>query len=145
MTEGPVTRGRYKFKINILGDPEVGKSAFNQYCSTRFEDSVEQLHEQIYGVSFAVKILKHINIDITLVVWNFTGQDRYKTIQPHYMKGVSGILLLFDLTRRETFAKLPEWLRFINQTGQTYPVFLVGSKADLFHQKVENITMVKQI
>ncbi|MHA1428003.1 MAG: Rab family GTPase [Candidatus Helarchaeota archaeon] len=119
----------------ILGDPEVGKSAFNRYCSTRFEDSVEQLHEQIYGVSFAVKILRQIDVDITLVVWNFTGQDRYKNIQPHYMKGVSGILLVFDITRRETFVQLPEWIHFIKETGEIYPIFLIGSKADLFYQK----------
>ncbi len=118
-----------------MGEPNVGKSSFNKYCSSRFEDSVEQLHEQIYGVSFAVKILKNIDINITLVVWNFTGQERYKTIQPHYMLGLSGILLLFDLTRKQTFEKLVDWIQFIRNENQDVPILLVGSKADLFHLK----------
>lgn len=72
---------------------------------------------------------------MTLVVWNFTGQDRYKTVQPHYMVGVSGILLLFDLTRFETFQKLPEWLEFIKKHDADVPIFLIGTKADFFHKK----------
>lgn len=134
-SEGPAIATHYKFKINILGEPEVGKSEFNKYCSSRFESHIEQLHEEVYGVSFAVKILRNIDIDMTLVVWNFTGQERYKTVQPSYMKGVSGILLLFDLTRLETFSKLPEWLDFIRQNEADIPILLIGTKADLFHLK----------
>ncbi len=78
---------------------------------------------------------RSIDLEISLVVWNFTGQDRYKTIQPHYMKGVSGFLLLFDLTRSETFKKLPEWIKFIRQNESKDPIILIGSKADLFHLK----------
>jgi small GTP-binding protein len=121
--------------MTLLGEPNVGKSAFNRYCSSRFDTNLEQLHEQVYGVSFAVKILKNINIEMTLVVWNFTGQDRYKSVQPHYMTGVSGVLLLFDLTRLETFNKLPDWIEFIKKYDATVPTFLVGTKADLFDQK----------
>ena len=95
------------------------------------------MHEEVYGVSFAVKILKNINVETTLVVWNFTGQERYKTVQPHYMKGVSGILLLFDLTRLDTFVKLQDWLEFIHRhdSDPNIPIFLIGTKSDLFHLK----------
>ncbi len=72
---------------------------------------------------------------MSLVVWNFTGQERYKTVQPHYMTGVSGILLLFDLTRFDTFQKLPDWLHFIRRNHADVPIFLIGTKADLFHKK----------
>jgi len=82
-----------------------------------------------------VKILKNIDLEMTLVVWNFTGQEQYKTIQPHYMAGVSGVLLLFDLTRLETFTKLPQWLEFIRHHSKDIPIFLIGTKADLFHKK----------
>ncbi len=110
----------------------------------RFEDTTEQLHEQVYGVSFAVKILKNINIEIALVVWNFTGQERYKTLQPHYMFGVSGILLLFDLTRKETFEKLVDWVQFIRKNDVDVPIFLIGSKADLFYQKAIDDAEIEQ-
>jgi small GTP-binding protein len=135
VNEGVSIYTQYKFKITVLGEPNVGKSELNKFCSSRFEDSMEQIHEQIYGVSFAVKILKSVDIEMTLVVWNFTGQDRYKTLQPHYMTGVSGILLLFDLTRLETFKKLPNWINFVHQNLADAPILLIGTKADLFHLK----------
>ncbi|MDD1776815.1 MAG: GTP-binding protein [Candidatus Helarchaeota archaeon] len=128
----------------MLGEPNVGKSELNKFCSSRFEDSMEQIHEQIYGVSFAVKILKSVDIEMTLVVWNFTGQERYKTLQPHYMTGVSGILLLFDLTRLETFKKLPDWINFIHQNLADAPILLIGTKADLFHLKNVDDTDIEQ-
>ncbi|MFX1294228.1 MAG: Rab family GTPase [Promethearchaeota archaeon] len=142
--EGVFIPTHFKFKLNVIGEPSVGKSAFNKFCGTRFEESVEQLHEQVYGVSFAVKILKTIDIKITLVVWNLTGQERYKTLQPNYMQGASGILLLFDLTRKETFDKLWDWIKFIRQNGTELPIFLLGSKADLYHlKKVRDIDIEK--
>jgi small GTP-binding protein len=128
----------------VLGEPNVGKSELNKFCSSKFEDSVEQIHEQVYGVSFAVKILKNIDIEMSLVVWNFTGQERYKTLQPHYMTGVSGILLLFDLTRTETFKKLPNWIRFIHQNLSDVPILLIGSKADLFQFKAIEDSDIEQ-
>lgn len=72
---------------------------------------------------------------MTLVVWNFTGQDRYKSLQPRYMSGVSGILLLFDITRKETFEKLTDWIDFIEQNEANVPILLVGSMADMFYKK----------
>jgi len=135
---------RYKFKITVLGEPNVGKSELNKFCSSKFEDSIEQIHEQVYGVSFAVKILKNVDIEMSLVVWNFTGQERYKTLQPHYMMGVSGILLLFDLTRAETFKKLPNWIDFIHQNLSEVPILLIGTKADLFQFKAVEDSDIEQ-
>ena len=124
-----------KFKIAILGEPEVGKSSLNNFCSQRFKKTLEQLHESIFGVSFAVKILKNIDIEIILIVWSFTGEDRYRSLRPLFIKGVTGILLLFDLTRRKTFEKLPRWLSFLKENLRDVPILLLGNKADLFQQK----------
>ncbi|MHA1385583.1 MAG: Rab family GTPase [Candidatus Helarchaeota archaeon] len=126
---------KLKFKIAILGEPEVGKSTLNNFCSQRFDKNLEALHEQIFGVSFAVKILKNVDVKITLVVWSFTGQDRYRSLRPQYIKGVAGILLLFDLTRRETFEKLKEWIKFLEKSKSRAPIILLGNKADLFEEK----------
>ncbi|MFX1451821.1 MAG: Rab family GTPase [Promethearchaeota archaeon] len=126
---------KLKFKIAILGEPEVGKSTLNQFCQQRFDKKLESLHENIFGVSFAVKILETIDVQITLVVWSFTGQDRYKSLRPQYIKGVSGILLLFDITRRDTFEKLAEWISFLRANNSNVPIILLGNKADLFEKK----------
>lgn len=129
---------KLKFKIAILGEPEVGKSTLNTFCQQRFDQKLEALHENIFGVSFAVKILKSIDVQITLVVWSFTGQDRYRSLRPQYIKGVSGILLLFDITRRDTFEKLSDWISFLRENNSNVPIILLGNKADLFEKKQVN-------
>ncbi|MFX0140310.1 MAG: Rab family GTPase [Candidatus Hodarchaeota archaeon] len=126
---------KLKFKIAILGEPEVGKSTLNTFCQQRFDQKLEALHENIFGVSFAVKILQSIDVQITLVVWSFTGQDRYRSLRPQYIRGVSGILLLFDITRRITFEKLSEWISFLRENNSNVPIILLGNKADLFEKK----------
>ncbi|NVM01637.1 MAG: GTP-binding protein, partial [Candidatus Helarchaeota archaeon] len=133
-----MVKEKLKFKIAILGEPEVGKSTLNNFCEQRFEKRLEDLHENIFGVSFSVKVLQSIDLVISLIVWSFTGQDRYRSLRPQYIKGVSGILLLFDITRRETFEKLSEWISFLRENDSNVPIILLGNKADLFERKQVN-------
>ncbi|MBD3229901.1 MAG: GTP-binding protein [Candidatus Lokiarchaeota archaeon] len=130
-----MNKDKYKFKIAVLGEPDIGKSELNNLCTRHFDTNTEQIHEKLYGVSFAVQVLQSINVDITLVVWNFTGQDEYRKIQKRHLEGVSGVLLLFDLTRNKTFDKLPSWLEIVGLNIPNVPIILVGTKADKFQEK----------
>jgi Ras-related protein Rab-2A len=128
-------KDKYKFKIAVLGEPNIGKSALNTLCTRHFGAKEEEMHEKVYGVSFAVEVLESIDVNIILVVWNFTGQDEYKKIQQRHLEGVSGVLLLFDLTRKQTFDKLPSWLEVVGLNIPNVPVILVGTMADKFSEK----------
>jgi len=125
----------YKFKVAILGEPDIGKTTLNSLCTKHFDFLTEKKTEELYGVSFAVQILTSINIEITLVIWNFTGYEKYKKIHKRHIEGASGVLLAFDLTNKETFDKLPYWMEFIANNLPNVPIILMGTKADKFDKK----------
>lgn len=73
---------------------------------------------------------KHMKLSL----WDTAGQETYKSITRSYFRGASGALLVFDITRRNTFNSVTAWLqdlRLIAEEGIV--VILVGNKSDLAH------------
>ena len=68
-------------------------------------------------------------------IWDTAGQERFKNIQASYYKGGNGILVVYDITNRETFNNLNSWLIEIEKKGnkENKDVFklLIGNKNDL--------------
>ena len=65
-------------------------------------------------------------------IWDTAGQERFKNIQASYYKGGNGILVVYDITNRESFSNLNSWLIEIEKNGNK-DVFklLIGNKNDL--------------
>ncbi|KAK4990278.1 hypothetical protein LTR66_001697 [Elasticomyces elasticus] len=71
---------------------------------------------------------KHMKLSL----WDTAGQETYKSITRSYFRGASGALLVFDITRRNTFASVTSWLHDLRQIAEeNIVVILVGNKADL--------------
>lgn len=67
-----------------------------------------------------------------LSLWDTAGQETYKSITRSYFRGASGALLVFDITRRNTFNSVTSWLHDLRQIAEEdIVVVLVGNKADL--------------
>ena len=67
-----------------------------------------------------------------LSLWDTAGQETYKSITRSYFRGASGALLVFDITRRETFLSVTSWLHDLRQIAEEgIVVVLVGNKSDL--------------
>lgn len=67
-----------------------------------------------------------------LSLWDTAGQETYKSITRSYFRGASGALLVFDITRRSTFASVTAWLHDLRQIAEDdILVVLVGNKCDL--------------
>ena len=65
-------------------------------------------------------------------IWDTAGQERFKNIQASYYKGASGILVVYDITNKESFEHLSSWLIEIEKNGnKNVYKFLIGNKADL--------------
>lgn len=119
----------YLFKFIIIGDTGVGKSCLLlQFTEGRFQP----VHDLTIGVEFGAKM---INIDgktMKLQIWDTAGQESFRSITRSYYRGAAGALLVYDITRRETFTALQYWLEDAQKySNDNITIMLIGNKSDL--------------
>ena len=114
-------------KIILTGDIAVGKtSIINALLNSKFNDE----YEPSIGVDFFSKTMNYKGKQIKLQIWDSAGQEKFRSLIPNYIRGASLIFLVYDITNRDTFAHLPEWIKFINNIENTN-IIIVGNKIDL--------------
>jgi Ras-related protein Rab-18 len=119
----------YLFKLLMIGDSGVGKSSLLLSFTS---DSFEDLSPTI-GVDFKVKFMNAGDKKLKLAIWDTAGQERFRTLTSSYYRGAQGIIMVYDVTRRETFTNLSEvWAKEIDlySTNQDCIKMLVGNKLD---------------
>ena len=117
------------FKVLIIGDSSVGKSNI----LLRFSDNI--FHETFLptiGVDFKIKNVNVNDKNIKLNIWDTAGQERFKTITSAYYKGSHGVILVYDITEREGFNNITNWITESKKfAGNNVVRILVGNKCDL--------------
>lgn len=124
----------YMFKYIIVGDSFVGKSSI----LLSFTDKRFDAHKgPTIGIEFGIRNVLVGGQPVKLQIWDTAGQERYQSITRSYYRGVSGALLVYDISRRETFAHLARWLDDMRKhVGSNTVIMLVGNKADLPRREV---------
>ena len=119
----------YLFKYIIIGDTGVGKSCLLlQYTDKRFRHD----HDLTIGVEFGSRLMRVNGTDIKLQIWDTAGQESFRSITRSYYRGAACALLVYDVTRRETFTHLENWLEDAIENGNSeMTIALVGNKSDL--------------
>ena len=119
----------YLFKYIVIGDTGVGKSCLLlQFTDKRFR----QQHDLTIGVEFGATNIRINEKNIKLQIWDTAGQESFKSITRSYYRGAAGALLVYDITRRDTFTHLTRWLEEVRQHGNPdMCIMLVGNKSDL--------------
>ena len=107
----------------------VGKSCLLlQFTDKRFHHD----HELTIGVEFGSRIVEMDGKSVKLQIWDTAGQEAFRSITRSYYRGAAGALLVYDITRRETFEKLASWLKDAKQYSTTdMSIMIVGNKSDL--------------
>mmetsp|Transcript_12611 Transcript_12611/g.18076 ORF Transcript_12611/g.18076 Transcript_12611/m.18076 type:complete len:216 (-) Transcript_12611:241-888(-) len=123
----------YLFKYIIIGDTGVGKSCLLlQFTDKRFQP----VHDLTIGVEFGARMINIENKPIKLQIWDTAGQESFRSITRSYYRGAAGALLVYDITRRETFNHLTRWLEEARQNShQNMVIMLIGNKSDLEHRR----------
>jgi len=123
----------YLFKYIIIGDTGVGKSCLLlQFTDKRFQP----VHDLTIGVEFGARMITIDNRQIKLRIWDTAGQESFRSITRSYYRGAAGALLVYDITRRETFNHLTRWLEEARQNAnQSMVIMLIGNKSDLDHRR----------
>jgi small GTP-binding protein len=115
-------------KICLLGAQAVGKTSLVK----RF---VESLFSETYKTTVGVKIDKkqvaHSDQDITLILWDIHGEDKFQRISQTYLRGMAGYLLVVDGTRPETLGTARDLEALAAQTVGGVPFVLLVNKVDL--------------
>jgi Ras-related protein Rab-2A len=119
----------YLFRFIAIGDTGVGKSCLLlQFTDKRFNPE----HDLTIGVEFGTKLVKINNESIKLQIWDTAGQETFRSITRSYYKNTAGALLVYDITRRDTFMHASQWLEDTKAHGcKQTAIILVGNKTDL--------------
>ncbi|MHA2296677.1 MAG: GTP-binding protein [Candidatus Hodarchaeales archaeon] len=117
-------------KICLLGDGAVGKTALKErYLGKGFTTS----YLLTIGADFAVKKLDLDGREVKFQIWDLAGQERFNTVRSLYYSGSHGALLVFDVTRSDSFRNVVKWIeefrKHVKKEG--VPLILIGNKIDI--------------
>jgi len=124
------TSKMFNFKVVIVGDGAVGKTTLiRRHAKGKFEFDVLPT----IGVDMTSKYYKLSSGSLVMLsIWDIAGQELFKTVRHEYYKGASGAILVFDLTRPESFWRVKTWYVDIRDNlQQRIPAVLMGNKKDL--------------
>ena len=123
----------HMFRYIIVGDMAVGKSCILlQFTDHKFRHQ----HELTIGVEFGGKTINVKNKNIKIQVWDTAGQEAFQSITRSYYNGAIGALLVYDVTKRDSFEHINKWLTELKTNGsKDVCCILIGNKIDLEDQR----------
>lgn len=126
----------YNLKIIVLGDIAVGKtSIIKRYITNTFTEE----HKTTIS---AETNKKKLNIDgettANLNIWDTAGEEKFMSVTKQFYNESHGAMIVYDLTKKETFLKINKWLKDLKETApKDVVIMIVGNKSDLVEKKVE--------
>ena len=122
------------YKVLLLGDTTVGKTCFlMKYTDKTFQD----VHISTIGLDYRLKSMTlKSGKKIKLQIWDTAGQDRFRAITKNYYKSANGIILIYDVTNRQTFDNVKGWISQIREeANQNVLIYIVGNKIDMKEER----------
>ncbi|RDD46927.1 Ras-related protein Rab-22A [Trichoplax sp. H2] len=118
-----------EIKLCLLGDAGVGKSSL----VLRFVcDTFNACSESTIGASFMSKTIEVNEQSYKYQIWDTAGQEKYRGLAPMYYRGAAAAIVVFDITREESFHTLKDWVKELQQLGPPNLVMAIaGNKSDL--------------
>jgi Ras-related protein Rab-1A len=123
----------FLFKVLIIGNSGVGKSCL----LLRFADDIfSDNYISTIGVDFKIRKLELEDKSVKLQIWDTAGQERFRNITKSYYRASNGIIVVYDITDRESFNRVQQWMNDIDVHASLGVCrLLVGNKADLSQKR----------
>ena len=118
-----------KLKLIVVGNQGTGKSCIlNRFVNETFEEN----YQATIGLDFQSKNVTIHDQDVRLILYDTAGQEKFRSLIPMYIREAQIILLIYDITDRESFDSMPKWIQEVLQVKNSEAVFvLIGNKIDL--------------
>jgi len=124
------------FKLCIFGAGGVGKTTLiKRFVTKIFEDDIKMT----IGADFSIKNVEVEGRTVTLRIWDFAGEERFRVLLPSFAKGADGGIFMFDITRYSSMKDIDDWLSIFEYFGSgsqnKIPIIMVGGKIDLENKR----------
>ena len=118
-----------KYKLIVIGDENVGKtSILKRFKNNQFTGD----YEPTVGLDFQSIPIFVDNISIALLLYDTSGQEKFRSLIPLYTKDANIILLIYDITNNESFTNVEKWYNSLSNINKEEAIFiLIGNKIDL--------------
>ncbi|KAJ3591456.1 hypothetical protein NHX12_009401 [Muraenolepis orangiensis] len=119
----------FLFKFLVIGSAGAGKSCLlHQFIENKFK----QDSNHTIGVEFGSRVVNVAGKTVKLQIWDTAGQERFRSVTRSYYRGAAGALLVYDITSRETYNALTNWLTDARTLASpNIIIILCGNKKDL--------------
>lgn len=124
----------FHFKLVLLGDSAVGKSCL----VVRFvKNEFFEFQEPTIGAAF---LTQTVSLEgegtVKFEIWDTAGQERYRSLAPMYYRGAAAAVVVFDMTKKDSFSGAKSWVKELQRRGDSNVVIaLAGNKADMEAQR----------
>ncbi len=132
MNEPKEVEPEYFIKLLLLGDISVGKSSFiYRFIYDKF-NPVEMPSSKLDLQSSDIIVSKN---KIRVQLWDTVGQEKFRSITQSLISKMQGIVIMFDLTNKETYDNIKTWIELIQEQSKKLPIIIIGNKCDLEEER----------
>ena len=123
-----------QMKFLLIGEQAVGKSSLiNQYIEGKFEENLLCAA----GLDLKKKYIKINQTSIKLMIYDTAGHERFRTLSKNQISSTKGILIVYDVTEKESFDALNFWMKSFKENANKNAICLIiGNKIDLENKRV---------
>ena len=130
-------------KFIILGDSGVGKTnLLLRYVGESFSEN----YIATLGIDFKMKNVISNDVKVALQIWDTAGQERFRSITKSFLKGTDGIIFMYDISKKDSFLNLKNWIAEIDNSKLPDVKFVIcGNKIDLEENREVTEEMKKKL
>ena len=131
--EGVSVEDLIKLKLIVVGNQGTGKSCIlNRFVNETFEEN----YQATIGLDFQSKNITIHDQDVRLIIYDTAGQEKFRSLIPMYIREAQIILLVYDISDKDSFDAMPNWIKEVKEVLNKEVVFaLIGNKMDLESQR----------